>query len=648
MNRQQRRSAARQVRSGAPTRADGFGSRLGKMFEAALGYHRSGNLAEAERNYRQILSIDPNHSHSLHMLGMLAYNQGLTEVAIRQIHQAIATDTRIPEFHHNLGNIMRDAGRREEAAACYRRALGLKPDLVDTLYNLGNLCQDLGRADEAVTHFQRAAALKPDSVEILNNLGSALHDQGSLDAAVACYQKALSLRPDAIETLANYAGALHERGELGRAAEQYQRALALRPDYIDVMIGLGTTLREQGKMDAAIAHFKRGLALAPDRADAHNNLAVALEATDNLPEAIAHYERAVALSPDQAEIHNNLGNALEHQGRLDEAMACYQRALSLKPDYAEAHYNRSLLLLLLGDFAGGWAEYEWRWRCKANPEGGYPTRPLWAGEPPAGRTILIQTEQGFGDSFQFLRYVPAVAERGAKVVLAVPGPLLRLAEALPGVSRLVTEDDPLPDFDFYCPLLSLPHAFGTKIDTIPASVPYLAPPADTLAAWGARLRAGTDLKIGLVWSGNPANRMNPSRSLPFAALQPLWRIPGVRWHSLQVGSPAADISLVPPGTIEDLSPFLTDFAETAAAICHLDLVISVETAVAHLAGALGRPVWVPLTVVPAWRWLLGREDSPWYPTMRLFRQTTPGDWTPVVDALAERLTEMARGDEAGR
>jgi hypothetical protein len=297
-------------------------------------------------------------------------------------------------------------------------------------------------------------------------------------------------------------------------------------------------------------------------------------------------------------------------------------------------------LLLLGDFARGWAEYEWRWRCKGNPERSYPSR-QWSGEAPSGKTILIQTEQGFGDSFQFLRYVPMVAALGAEVVLAVPGPLLRLAETLPGVNGVVTENDALPDFDFYCPLLSLPGIFGMSVEKIPAVVPYLYSPKETAAVWESRLAAETGLKVGLVWSGNPANRMNPRRSIPFPALEPLWRIPGIRWYSLQVGSPTAEISRALHQPIMDLSPLLTDFAETAAAIQHLDLVISVETAVAHLAGALGQKVWVPLTVVPAWRWLLGRDDSPWYPTMRLFRQSTPGDWIPVVDALGKELRAMA-------
>ncbi len=639
MNRRQRRAEAKRGTSANPAAGGGPPARL---FDAALRYHHSGDLAEAERRYRQVLSIDPRHAPSLHMLGLIAHARGHSEAAIKQIGEAIAFNDRVPEFHHNLGNVLREAGGLEAAAIAYQRALDLRADSVDTLYNLGNLSQDLGRPDDALAYFEQAAVLRPASVEILNNLGAALHDHGRLDEAIACYRRALSLRPDSVESLANYGAALSDAGQLDLAADQYARAVALEPDRAETLNGLGIVLREQGKPAAAIAHFERALSLDPDRAETHNNLAIAFEHAGDLRAATAHYQKAVSLSPRQPEIHNNLGNAFEHQGMLDEAMACYQRALALKPDYAEAHYNRSLLRLLLGDFAQGWAEYEWRWRCKTNPETGYPLRPRWSGEPLAGKTILIQTEQGFGNSFQFLRYVPALAERGAKVVLTVPGALIRLAKTLPGVSAVLSEGDATPDVDFYCPLLSLPHLFDTRLETVPASVPYLAPPGDTSAAWSGRLLASPGLKIGLVWSGNPANRLNSSRSIPLLALEPLRRIPGITWFSLQVGSPGEDIALARGQTVTDLSPFLIDFAETAAAICRLDLIISVETAVAHLAGALGRPVWVPLTVVPAWRWLLDREDSPWYPTMRLFRQTTPSDWTAVVDALAEGLTRMVR------
>jgi tetratricopeptide (TPR) repeat protein len=642
MNRQQRRAASRRPSSPASETVSGFGVPVTKMFQLALAAQQSGNYADAIRRYRQILSIDPKHLDSLHMLALLAHYQGHFEIAIAQLRQAIALDGRRPEFHHNLGNMLREAGKLEEAEACYRRALDLKPNLVDALYNLGNLCQQLERLKEAVDYFERASALRPNSIEILNNLGTALHDQGEFNTAIASYQKALTLQPNSVETLANYASALRDLGDLDEAVEQYQRALLLMPDHIDALIGIGAVLREQGKLDAALAYCERASTLAPDRAEAHNNLALAHEQRDDLDRAFAHYQLAVSLDPKQPEIYINFGRALDQRGQFEEAMACYEQAIALKPDSAEARYNRSLLLLLRGDFAEGWAEYEWRWRLKTNPERSDLPQPRWSGEPLEGKTILIQTEQGFGDSLQFLRYVPAVAQRGANVVVAVPGPLLRLVKNLRGVAAVITEGDRLPEIDFHCPLLSLPHVFGTVMETIPATVPYLLPPQDTLTMWSERLRSAPAVKIGLVWSGNPANRVNPGRSIPVSGLAPLWEVAGIQWFSLQVGSPAADIAHIPTGVIEDLSPLLTDFAETAAAICNLDLVISVETAVAHLAGALGHPVWVPLAVVPAWRWLLERADSPWYPTMHLFRQTIAGDWTPVIEAIRDRLIEIVR------
>jgi tetratricopeptide (TPR) repeat protein len=644
VNRQQRRAEARYGKSSNPV--PGGSAPPLKLFDLALRHHQAGDLTEAERCYHQILLINPSNAPTLHMLGLIAHARGHAEIAIELIRKAITSNNRVPEFHHNLGNILRDNGRLEEAAFAYQKALTIKADSVDTLYNLGNLSQELRRPHDAIAYLEQAALLQPQSVEILNNLGATLHDHGKLDDAILCYQRALLLQPASIETLANYGAALCDKGALDLASEQYERALALGPSRVETLNGFGIVLREQGNTDTAIAQFRHALSLDPARGETHNNLAIALEQAGDLTAATAHYRQAVSLSPQQPEIHNNLGNALEHQGLLDEATACYEQALALKPDYAEAHYNRSLLRLLLRDYVRGWAEYEWRWRCKANPGRPHTPSPRWSGEPLAGKTILILTEQGFGDTLQFLRYVPMLAGRGARVMLTVPRPLIRLTRELTGAITVLTEGDSPTDIDFHCPLLSLPHLFGTTLETIPASVPYLAPPGTASAVWERRLPVSADLRIGLVWSGNPNSRINARRSIEFSALEPLWEIPGTSWYSLQVGSPRDDITLAGQA-ITDLSPFLTDFAETAAAICRLDLIISVETAVAHLAGALGRPVWVPLTVVPAWRWLLDRADSPWYPTMRLYRQTIAGDWAAVISALAEGLARMAREKPAG-
>jgi tetratricopeptide (TPR) repeat protein len=639
MNRQQRRAAAKQrdlVASGGATARH---PPIAKVFEAALGHYRGRRLGEVERLCNWILAIDADHTHSLNLLGLVAHHRGDPDSALKRIARAISLNGDAPEFQLNLGNVLREMGRFEEAATAYQQALILNPNSAETLYNLANINHDLSRLDEAVAYFERALRLRPDSVEILNNLGAALHDQGRVDEAVVCYARAAALAPDPAQALTNLGAALCDQGEPEKAAAQFERALALRCDHIEALNGLGIALRQQGRMEAAIAEFEQALALGPGRAETHNNLALALEHLGRLDEAVACYEHSLRLGPEQAETHNNLGNALEHQGRFAAAMSSYERALALKPDYAEVHYNRGLLLLLLGDYERGWAEYEWRWRCKDNPDTREFARPKWVGESIEKRTILVHAEQGFGDIFQFLRYVPAVAARSEKVFLAVPRPVVRLAENVPTVSAVLSQGDPVPEFDLHCPLLSLPHAFGTTMETIPNLVPYLTPPDDASATWAKRLPICSELKVGLVWSGNPASKLNPRRSIPLAMLEPLWGIAGVRWFSLQVGPAASDIELE-KAPIDDLSPLLADFAETAAAISHLDLVISVETAVAHLAAALGRPVWVPLALVPAWRWLLDREDSPWYPTMRLVRQRKAGEWADVICRLAGALTQM--------
>ncbi len=351
-------------------------------------------------------------------------------------------------------------------------------------------------------------------------------------------------------------------------------------------------------------------------------------------EAIAQYEQALAVQPDRAETHYNLGSALHRQGRYAEALARYGRALALKPNYAQAHLNRSLTLLLTGRFDEGWPEYEWRFDV-ARYDRRFD-RPLWSGNPLAGQSILIHAEQGFGDALQFVRFVPAVAQRGGRVVLEVPASLVRLARTVAGASEVVAAGDPLPEFECHCPLLSLPRVFKTNLANIPNAVPYLSVPAESSAAWAERVAIASGLKVGVVWAGTAVG------AIDLRLLQPLWEVDGVSWFSLQVGDSARDLSLLDRVKIVDLSPWLADFAETAAAICHLDLVITVDTSVAHLAGALGRPTWLMLPHPPEWRWLLDRDDSPWYPSARLFRQSKAGDWLGVAHEIAAALTQIAR------
>ena len=633
MNRKQRRAEAwrKQGRAGASAEP------TAQWFNAALAHQRAGRVAEAERVCRHILVIDPDHADTLHLLGLIEHRLGHSEVAVERIRKAITRSGRDPAFHHNLGNILRGQGQLAEAMTYYERALALAPSSVDTLYNLGNTCQDLGLTERAVGYFERALRLRPDTLELYNNLGSALQDIGRLDEAVACYRKALALRPDTVEVLDNLAAALRAQGQLEAAAGCYERAIAHTRERVESHIGLGVVRREQDRLEDAIACFEQALTLAPDHPETRVNLGVALIDLGRPQEAIGHYERALALQPDRAETHNNLGIALERLGRQAEALACYDRALALTTDYPEAHFNRAHALLITGQFEEGWKEYEWRFAV-ARYDRNFG-RPLWAGEALGGRSILLHAEQGFGDTLQFLRYTPLVGERGGRVVLEVPGPLVRLARSVEGASQVVAVGEPLPAFDFHCPLLSLPRVLGTTLSTIPDAVPYVRAPAEA-AAWAERIGSAPGIRAGLVWAGTTVGALDPQ------LLEPLWEVAGISWFSLQVGDRPEHLALPDGLKVADLSRWLTDFAETAAAVSHLDLIITVDTATAHLAGALARPTWVMLPAAPDWRWLLGRQDSPWYPTMRLFRQKKAGDWLNVTRELAGALAQIALWPEA--
>ena len=635
MNRKQRRAGARLGQQG---RAAGSpAAPIAGWFGAALAHQRGGRAAHAERVCREILSVDPGHAQTLHLLGLIEHRRGSSDESIEHIRTAIMREGRDPAFHHNLGNILRALDRLAEAINCYERALALAPTSVDTLYNLGNTYQDLGQPERAAVYFERALRLNPEAIELHNNLGTALQDLGRLEEAIDCYRRALALRPDRVESLDNLGGALQAQGMLDEAQTCYERALALRPDRVESLIGLGVVLRAQGRLEEAVARYERALTLVPDRPETRNNLGVALVDLGRPEEAIPHYERALSLQPNRAETHSNLGIALQRQGRYAEALACYGRALAVKPDYAEAHFNRAHALLTTGEFDEGWQEYEWRFavaRYDRNLD-----RPLWSGEPLAGRSIVIHAEQGFGDTLQFVRYVPAVAERGGRVVLEVPKPLVRLARTVAGASQVIGAGDPLPTFDCHCPLLSLPRVFKTNLATIPSAVPYLSVPAEASAAWAERIATAPGLRVGVVWSGSMVGVID-RRPIDLRLLRPLWEVPDVSWFSLQFGDRSRDLSLLDGVKIADLSPWLADFAETAAAIRHLDLVITIDTSVAHLAGALGRLTWVLLPYNSDWRWLREREDSPWYPTARLFRQGQEGDWSCVAREVAAALAQI--------
>jgi tetratricopeptide (TPR) repeat protein len=532
------------------------------------------------------------------------------------------------------------AGRLQAAEKIYRQILALDPAHAGAWHLLGLLTHHAGKQELAIEYIGYAIRLSPGVAAFHSNLGVVYRALGKLDEAAACWRRTLELNPDYVEALTNLGNVLREQGQVDQAVACYRRCLELKPDNPATYYNLGIALSDQGLLADAAACYRRALELKPDYTEAQNNLGVVLRRQGRLDEAAACYRRALELKPDYAEAHNNLGMVLKEQGKLDEVVACCRRALALKPDYAEAHLQQSFVSLLTGDFQRGWAEYQWRWKAKQFRRRDF-SQPLWDGQPLEGRTILLHAEQGLGDSIQFVRYVPLVKRRGPVVILECPRPLLSLLASCAGIDRLVGQGDELPAFDVQAPLLSLPGIFRTSLETIPADVPYLFADPGKVERWRQELGGVAGFKIGIAWQGNPENPNDRDRSIPLGRFEPLTRCSAVRLLSLQKDWGLGQLQHVAERfPVTELGSRLQDFMDTAAVMMNLDLVITCETAVAHLAGALGVPVWIALPLVPDWRWLLDRSDSPWYPTMRLFRQESRGDWQGVF-----RTIEVALGQQ---
>jgi Flp pilus assembly protein TadD len=611
---------------------------VSQAFSVALQHHKAGRLAEAEALYRQILAVQPNHAGTLQYLGVLAHQVGRNDLAVEWMRQAIALTPNDASAHSNIGTAYHAMSRLEEAITSFRRAIELQPTHAEAHHNLGVALTAAGRPEEAVAAYRRAIHCKPDYADAHNNLGVLLADKGQFDEAIAIYRAALDFKPNNPDVLNNLGNALKARGRIEEATAAYRRALDLKPDSAEAHTNLGTALCEQGRLDEAVAAHQRALELKPDYAGALSNLGIALRERGQLDEAMAACQKALTLTPNSAEAQNNLGNVLKEFGRLDEATTAYRQALQINSALGEAQFNYSYMLLLRGDFEQGWPLYEAR--CH---EPGYVRRdfgrPLWTGGSVSGRRILVHTEQGFGDAIQFVRYAALIPDRGGEVVIECPTALVDLFRTATGVSEVVAKGDPLPAFDLHSPMLSLPLAFQTRSESIPREVPYLFPDAGRVETWRARL--GDDSRrrrVGLAWMGNPKTHFLRKRHIPLSELLPILSVEDVEFYSLQIGPGVGQIrETESAAAIVDCSGQINDFADTAALMMKLDLIISVDTAVAHLAGALGRPVWTLLPFVPDWRWGLETEETPWYRTMRLFRQASPDDWGPVVRRVAEEL-----------
>ncbi|WP_333874142.1 DUF6165 family protein [Methylobacter sp.] len=583
--------------------------------QIANEFYKSGSLNEAFDLFRSILSLYSKNTSIINILGEIELRRGNLQECVKFLSASISLDPKQPSAYSNLGVALNKLKRFDEALASYDQAIALKPDFADVYSNRGGTLKELKRFDEALASYQQAIALKPNYAEAYSNCGIVLKELKRFDDALADYDQAIALKPDYAAAYYNRGIVLKELKCFDEALSSYQQAIALNPNYVAAYSNLGNLLNELKRFD----------------------------------EALSSYERAIALKPDFAEAHYNQGIILQQLGRFDEALADYEQAITLKPDYAEAYWNKSLLKLLLGDYEQGWRFYEWRWnlesftRTKRNFQ-----QSLWlGGESIEGKTILLHSEQGLGDTIQFCRYTAMVAALKAKVVIEVPKPLISLISGLKGHFTIVEDGGSLPDFDIYCPLMSLPLAFKTTITTIPSAVPYLYAKDELVESVAAGLDNLSGYKIGLCWQGSKTHKADADRSPGLEPFKKLFEVSGAHFFTLQTGSRAeftraAGASAVDLG--HEIDEFTLPFEETAALIMQLDLVITSDTSIAHLAGALGKTVWIVLPFMAEWRWLTDREDSPWYPNARLFRQRQRGDWAELFDRITTCLKSVIAGE----
>jgi tetratricopeptide (TPR) repeat protein len=588
---------------------------------ALLALYNGRRYAEAESRTRALLGHYPDFGFGWKLLGGTLQMQG--KDALHVFQKVVDLMPNDAEAHYNLGVILKSKGQLNQAATSYQRAITLKPEYAEAHSNLGNTLKDLGRLDDAITHYRRAIKIQPDSADAHNNLGTTLKDLGTLNK--------------------NHA-------QLDEAIASYRQAVALKPDFALAYYNLGNAQKERGQLDDAVSSYRRATQIHPDFTDAHNNLGSALQDLGQFEAALSSYRRVLELKPEFAEAHNNLGVVLKDLGQLDAASASYCKAIELKPDYAEARNNWGNCLLAMAQFSAGWQEQEYRLKRSEFQYLSLATRlPQWRGQQPnPSDRLLVLEEQGMGDKLQFIRYLALAAERFAPrftpgVSIVIGRPLRELfRRSYPQIEILETMPVDQHAWQWQCPLLSLPLAFDTTEATIPRQIPYLITDPARVAYWQNRIAAlqlpATTRKIGVVWKSGTIMKIAQQKSVPIQSIAPLLNQPGCAWFSLQKEPDLDKAPWVASGKLIDWAEEFSNFDETAALAMNLDLIISVDTSVAHLAGGLGLPTWLFNRSASDWRWMRDREDSPWYPTMRIFTQKKAGQWGQVVQRMVEALS----------
>ena len=601
---------------------------------------QSKRLEEAADMLGRAVAVRPDNVPALSNLGALLQELHRFDEALTQLDRAIAVKPDYAEAYGNRGVALKELKQLEAAVASYDKAISLKPDYAIAYYNRGIALNELKQLEAAVASYDQAISLKPDYAEAYYQRGNTLQELTQLTAAVASYDKAIGIRPDYAELYSARGVALRVLGQLDAALDSCDHAIGIRPGYAEAYNHRGMVLKDLARLNDAVSNYDQAISLKPDYAEAYSNRGIALKELQQWAAAVASYDRAISLKPDLAQAHYNRGNTLAGVKLLSAAVESYDTAIAIDPGYSAAYWNKGIALLLNGDYARGWPLYERGWELKHRGEPRCFSQPLWLGsESIKDKTILLHSEQGLGDTIQFSRYARLVAEMGAKVVMEVQKPLLPLLQGLAGVAGFVEKGKALPAFDFHCPLLSLPLAFKTEVATIPVAKAYLRSNDERVGYWANQLRSGTRPRVGLVWSGSATHKNDHNRSIALQSILPY--LPrGVDYVCLQKELRDADKVALAQSSILYFGDAIKDFSDTAALCDLMDVVISVDTSVAHLAGSLGKKTWVLLPYAPDWRWLLNRRDSPWYPGARLYRQEKAGDWAAVFSSVKNDLNSL--------
>jgi tetratricopeptide (TPR) repeat protein len=638
---------------------------------------RAGRLAAAAEFTERAISHRPEIAAYHNSLGNALQLLGRHAEACEAYARAIRLRPELAETHANLGQSLRDLGRMDESIAVCEAAVRLKPGYAKGHNQLGLSLKRKESLEQAIAAFDKAIELDAKLAEAHNNLGGVYAQMRRYDPAIESFRRAIALDSSVAGYHCNLGNALLAINQTQEAAEEMMEAVRLDPIFADAYNSLGSILLALERPDEALEYLDQALRLRPESAAAHTNRGVAMRemgrpdealiahlnairldpsapeprlnlaremfARGKFEDAIACYRELLQLHPRDADGYNHLGGTLNRMGRFDESLANFERAIELCPNFPAARWNRGLHRLLHGDLERGFADYEWRSQRHRPLDRFDRGRPFWDGSDPAGKTILLRWEQGLGDSIQCIRYVPMIADRGGKVIFSGKENLHELLGGVRGLAGIATPENEPAEFDFHLPVMSLPNIFKTTLDSIPVEVPYLAVNPEKSRIWRDRMSGeANSLAVGIAWAGSPQHKEDRDRSMRLSMFAPLGKIANVKFYSLQKGEAGTQAKENRELKLIDLTDELHDLSDTAAMMENLDLVISVDTSVAHLAGALARPVWTLLPIVPDWRWMLNRSDSPWYPTMRLFRQKSAGDWDGVVAAVAEQLTAAVR------